>query len=176
MGADPACRVAPFLFDERLNLFISKGASMTLAARTMVTFLGCSALVLGTLAGCNSGTLPVAKTSGTITHDGKPVDGGMITFAPLSSGKDNPGKPASGEVDAGGEFVLTTYTDGDGAVIGKHRVTYNPPATTPAETPAGGHVQQAPPSKYAGLVVKEAEVEVKPGENTFEFHLVPVGQ
>jgi hypothetical protein len=140
----------------------------------MVTFLGCSVVILGALAGCNSGTLPVAKTSGTITFEGKPVDGGMITFAPASSGKDNPGKPASGEVDAGGEFVLSTYGDGDGAIIGKHRVMYNPPATAPAETPAGGHVQSAPQSKYAGLIVKPAEVEVKSGENTLEFELVPV--
>ena len=148
---------------------------MTLGSRTMATFLGCAALVLGVLSGCNSDTMPTGKTSGTVSYDGKPVEGGQITFAPVSSGKSNPGKPASGEVDAGGEFVLTTYVDGDGAVVGKHRVIYNPPSTA-VETPTTGHVQDPGKSKYAGLVANPAEVEVGKGENTFEIRLVPAGQ
>jgi hypothetical protein len=149
---------------------------MTHAARTMVTFLGCSVFVLGALSGCNTGTMPVGKVTGTITADGKPVDGGVITFAPMGSGKGDPGKPASGEVDSGGEFVLTTYADNDGAVVGKHRVIYSPPNPPAGETPAGGHVEAAAQSKYAGLVAKPAEVEVQRGENSFEFQLVKPGQ
>lgn len=148
---------------------------MSHAARSMTVF-ACSALLLGMLAGCNSGTMPTGKVTGTIKYDGKPVDGGNITFAPVGSGKGDPGKPASGDVDSGGEFSLTTYTENDGAVVGKHWVIYAPPSAAPAQTPAGGHVQQAPKSKYADLVVKPAEVDVKRGENTLEFELVPAGQ
>ena len=41
-------------------------------------------LILG-LAGCSGGQ-PTAKVSGKVMHGGKPVTGGMVTFAPVGSG------------------------------------------------------------------------------------------
>ena len=77
-------------------------------------------LVLSTLAflvGCSSDER-VATVHGTITLDGKPVGEASITFMPQEGGR-----PAFGVSDADGTYELTTFTAGDGALIGKHLVS-----------------------------------------------------
>jgi hypothetical protein len=45
-------------------------------------------------------------------------------FAPLEVGDSvNPGKPAFGMLQGDGSYTLTTYTAGDGAILGEHWVT-----------------------------------------------------
>jgi hypothetical protein len=45
-------------------------------------------------------------------------------FAPVAtSDKIEPGKPAWGEIDKNGEYRLSTFSRGDGAVVGEHWVT-----------------------------------------------------
>jgi prepilin-type N-terminal cleavage/methylation domain-containing protein len=53
---------------------------------------------------------------------GKPVAGATVGFHPLSEPGDSRHKPA-GTTDAEGNFVLTTYTESDGAPIGEYVVT-----------------------------------------------------
>ncbi|MFO0883713.1 MAG: hypothetical protein U0894_05920 [Pirellulales bacterium] len=48
-----------------------------------------------------------------------------ITFTPAK------GRPATGETDAEGKFMLSTFGKDDGAVFGKHKITL-------ADKPAGG--------------------------------------
>jgi hypothetical protein len=49
-------------------------------------------------------------------------------FAPIAKGDQlNAGKPAFGTIQAGGRFDLTTYSKGDGAVVGEHWVTIYAP-------------------------------------------------
>ncbi|MCA9030297.1 MAG: carboxypeptidase regulatory-like domain-containing protein [Planctomycetaceae bacterium] len=84
-------------------------------------------LVLGVLlAGCSGGgegaaeRLPTVAVSGKVTYQGNPVDGATVTFNP---GKE-PGKKAAFAVtNSEGEFTLTTYESGDGAIAGKYFVT-----------------------------------------------------
>ena len=63
----------------------------------------------------------VAPVRGIVKMDGKPLPGGGIMFEPIASG-DNKivGKSAFGQIQQDGSFVLTTYKDGDGALIGSH--------------------------------------------------------
>ncbi len=85
--------------------------------------VGCS------LAGCGSGLkeFPTAETGGTLACQGKPVANVMVFFEPLAEGESAVvGKPAMGITDAVGSFQLSTYGDGDGAVVGKHRVRVAP--------------------------------------------------
>jgi len=50
-------------------------------------------------------------------------------FTPINTDKkSNSGKPASGEIDSQGQFILTTYTPEDGAIVGRHHVQILPPA------------------------------------------------
>jgi hypothetical protein len=122
--------------------------------------------------GCGGGgEFPTATVSGAVTYDGKPVKGGSITFSPVADGEQEAGKPASGMVKEDGTYELSTYGEGDGAVIGKHTVSYSPPVAEPTPTPTGGHAQQSV-SPYGGLSPKQAEVEVTSGSNTINVELV----
>lgn len=134
-------------------------------------------LGLGTLfsAGCGAGTddLTTGRVSGKVTRDGQAVSSGSVTFSPQArADRKPPGKPAAAEVGSDGTFKLTTYNKEDGAVIGKHRVTFTPAAI---EIDEKQHVEGSPPpvSPYAGLVPSKPEVEVKAGSNTIDIELIP---
>lgn len=89
------------------------------------------------LAGCGSGgQFPVAKARGEFLVDGKPLTVGRVMLSPIASGENTTkaGRPAFGDLNAEGAFVLSTYGDGDGAVVGKHRVTW---INTERKTDAG---------------------------------------
>lgn len=119
------------------------------------------------LSGCGNGQKSVTKVSGKVTFDGKPVTGGVITFAPIGSA--DAGKPASGSVKSDGTFTLTTYTDGDGVVPGKHSVTFTPPAPEVKERPDGHSVTV--PGAFDDLRPVQAEVEVKEGNGEVTIEL-----
>jgi hypothetical protein len=68
------------------------------------------------LAGCGENRMKTARVSGTITYKGKPVPQGSIMFQPQSG-------PAATANISNGKYVLKTYRDGDGAVLGSHKVT-----------------------------------------------------
>lgn len=126
-------------------------------------------------AGCSGGDDPTtAAVSGKVTRGGQPVSGGTVMFSPRASAdkKGPPGKPAAAEVGADGTFTLTTFTKNDGAVIGKHQVTYTP---APIEIDEKQHKEDSTPpaSPFAGLVPSKPEVEVKAGPNTIDIDLVP---
>ena len=125
------------------------------------------------LAGCSGGTTLTGKVTGKVTYDGKPVEGGSLTFAPIASGSAAVGKPGSAEIKTDGTYSVGTNRADDGAAIGKHRVSYSPPAAT---LPAGQELtkegESMPKSPYDGLKVKQSEVEVKSGANTIDIELV----
>ena len=68
------------------------------------------------LAGCAAKGPRTAPVKGTITYKGKPVPQGSIMFQPAE------GQAATGQIE-NGNYVLKTFRDGDGAVLGTHRVT-----------------------------------------------------
>ena len=90
--------------------------------------------------GCGSGEErpPVYQVTGTVTRNGTPLEGAVVTFSPAEAGR-----AASGTTDASGKYTLTTWAKDDGAELGRYRVTItkydSPPdqadaaATGPAE-------------------------------------------
>lgn len=66
--------------------------------------------------GCGSDLPPTAKVQGIVTMGGKPVESGTITFYPRH------GRPASGAIQPDGSYRLTTFKEGDGAILGQHKV------------------------------------------------------
>jgi hypothetical protein len=89
---------------------------------------GCRGLialaVLAFIAGCNQSPYELAPVRGTVTIDGQPFTSGRVMFAPAAAGEQRKtGKPAFGLLAADGSFELTTYEEGDGAVVGEHWVT-----------------------------------------------------
>jgi hypothetical protein len=122
---------------------------------------------LSLLAGCNSGgDFPTATTRGRVICEGKPVPHVMVFFEPMESESSKSaivGRAGFAKAKEDGTFVLTTYDDGDGAVIGHHRVRVGPP-----------HREDFPNFKcdcYLNSEVDLMEVDVKKGQNEFELVL-----
>jgi hypothetical protein len=129
-------------------------------------FLIASAAVFGFWLGCGSGgDFPTAPTSGQVICEGKPVPQVRVYFEPLETGKSAiVGRSGYAVADNDGKFVLSSYGDRDGAVIGKHRVRVGPPRP-----------EDAPNFKCECYVNSEVdlipELEVKRGKNEFELVL-----
>jgi hypothetical protein len=88
--------------------------------------------------GCGKSTYDIAPVRGTVTIDGRPFTQGKVQFAPKSAaGEPNAGKPAFGLLQPDGSFVLGTYGESDGAVIGTHSVTIISLADESSPLPAG---------------------------------------
>src|SRR5262245_38319730 len=154
-------------------------------------------LLLTVLGGCGSSTFKMAPVRGKVTCQGQPVAGGVITFQPV----DDPaktGRPAgqagvgsTATITADGSFSLTSIdaARGAGALVGPHRVVFQlPPTTKPALRPEERAVMSAEEAKkwdeeFARRPVyppcpctpqiTPGQVEVKSGDNDFDFTLPP---
>lgn len=146
------------------------------------------------LAGCGGGaafpkTYPV---KGKVTVNDKPIEGAVVTFQ-LDNGKEN----AIGRTDANGEYTLSMFRSGDGAIPGKYRVAIAhfasdepPPTTLPPGQIASGDLSDdyAPPSdnpnapkaakpksaipeKYSNDKSSGLVAEVAAGPNVIDFPL-----
>jgi hypothetical protein len=83
---------------------------------TLAAFLACAGSGCGIAGGGKAPDLIPVK--GKVTYKGKPLTKGKVTFEP-----DGFGRPARGELQADGSFVLSTLKEGDGVVAGEHRVS-----------------------------------------------------
>lgn len=92
-----------------------------------------------------------------------------------------------GAIDSDGHFSLTTFKPGDGALLGKHRVTIEAtrqsggdplPKNRQEELRVGGGappaIEQLVPEKYSRLETTPLKAEVSQGSNTVNFDL-PAG-
>jgi hypothetical protein len=124
-------------------------------------------LVSFAVLGCGGGLdkFPTAKVSGKVLCDGQPVADVRIYFAPVGKKKSlEVGKSGFGTAKADGTFVVSTYGNEDGAVVGRHKVMVS-----------GPHPEEAPRftcncETNGNKVIQE--VEVKAGsENNFTITL-----
>ena len=82
------------------------------------------AIVSITISGCG-GDASLAPVSGTITYDGKPVPKLRVGFSPEPIGDNYAVGPFSkGVTDDQGKFTLKTRYDDTGAVVGKHKLSF----------------------------------------------------
>lgn len=72
--------------------------------------------------GCGPGLPRRAPTTGTVTVQGRPIAGAVVQFLCKGSPRISMGK-----TDTEGDFVLTTYEEGDGAVVGTNLVSVSVP-------------------------------------------------
>jgi hypothetical protein len=122
------------------------------------------------LSGCGRG--PLVKVQGTVTLDGKPLEGATVSFVP----EEGAGPPASGLTGSDGVFRLTTRTSGDGAQPGQYKVTISkssavvetpPPADPKAMADAmkdfqAKHAKGVTTTKTAGVPPQYADVKKTP--------------
>lgn len=139
-------------------------------------------------AGCGGDGPRLAKVSGVVTLDGKPFANGFVNFQPIGSANNpNPGPGSVGRTDEQGRYRLFTDQYGEGAVVATHRVriTIVPghgvkdsevdKLGTPDDAPGAGQKgsgMELDPIPLEWNENSKVDFEVKPGDNTADFHIV----
>jgi len=134
----------------------------------MIRFSVAAAAVI-LLAGCEKTPFEVAPVRGTVTIDGQPLTIGRVMFAPAATSDGlNAGKPALGTIRTGGGYVLSTYGEDDGAVVGEHTVTIlGPPKRLPGATPVSTRVngltfsRLTVPRRFSVAAGQENQIDIK---------------
>ncbi len=72
---------------------------------------------------CGDGRPTVYPVRGSVFFQGKPAHKAVVFLVPVS-GDTERDSPATGLVDAEGNFAITTYKTGDGALPGQYKVTF----------------------------------------------------
>jgi hypothetical protein len=145
-----------------------------------------AALVVGLLAaGCGGrkDRPPLGRVSGKVTYNGEPLAKASVVFLPDQEGI----RSAMGETDEQGRYTLWTYDPGDGAPVGKHKVTVtlrgasekaemHPSAIGKGKGEA--YYEQVAftgkpliPEKYFNPMTSGLTADVQRGSNTFDFPL-----
>lgn len=127
----------------------------------VLMLFGSTALVVG----CGGGTdlLPV---NGTVTLNGQPLGSGIVQFEPVGAGR-----PATGRLDANGNFQLTT--DGEtGARTGEYRVSVLPAGFARSEEDTRPPEKSPIPARYHSPGESGLRFTVEAGsENSFDVQL-----
>jgi hypothetical protein len=114
------------------------------------------------IAGCGrpAHQLETAPVHGKVTLDGKPLPSGYVVVPTAR------GRMASGKLQPDGNFVMTTYDEGDGVQVGTHPVIVN--ELPPDEfSPVPAHERVPIPTRYTSAGTSGLTVEVKRDEDNF---------
>jgi hypothetical protein len=119
-------------------------------------------------AGCGGDKAKTAAVRGKVTYKGGAVPTGTVTFMP-----DPAGPPATGDIQPDGTFTLTTYSKGDGAVLGKHKVIIVAMQDQGNRLPEEKSPLPPPivPVKYTSPATTTLTATVEDKENTITFDL-----
>jgi len=74
-------------------------------------------LAVAATVGCGDGRPRRVPVSGQVLIDGQPLTYGYVRVIPIDA------RPATAQIGPDGRFMLKTFEDGDGAVLGTHPVT-----------------------------------------------------
>ncbi|HVK16948.1 MAG TPA: hypothetical protein VM533_08355 [Fimbriiglobus sp.] len=142
--------------------------SKRIPARTALVALAALA-ALWAAAGCGGEKRArTARVNGKVTYKGKAVPNGTVTFIPASGGPS-----ATGEIAKDGTFSMTTYSSGDGAILGKHKVVIVAMQDMGEKLPEERVPLPPPivPNRYTNPATSPLTAEVQDGENSPVFDL-----
>lgn len=136
--------------------FVSRESEIEMPCmRTLAVLVVVSATMLLSV-GCGRRDLPpLGRVRGTVTLDGKPLSGVIVTFQPEK------GRPAVANTDANGNYDVVYSGGVKGANVGFNTVR--------VFWPDGEKGTAAIPDKYNAKTT--LKFEVKPGNNTFDLKL-----
>ena len=121
--------------------------------------------------GCGSSGPRLGVVTGTVTLDGKPVPGALVTFV----SKEPDGTSSYGKTDDTGKYQLEFTTERLGAMLGSHDVTIVTNRVSQSDEPETGTVAKTEfvpiPKHYARGALT---AEVKAGSNVHDFFLKTV--
>jgi hypothetical protein len=139
------------------SICLNKERRVRLVCASLVMFT--TALVAG---GCSKkGGMETAPVSGKVTYRGKALPTGTVMFVP------DEGPAATGEISSDGSYKLTTFSPGDGAVIGTHKVTITALQGMGNALPEQRSATPPPlvPARYLSGETSGLVAEVKPKTN-----------
>jgi hypothetical protein len=133
-------------------------------------WIACLSLVIVGIVGCGAAEYRkvVVPVSGTVTCGGRPVTEGYVVFIPkVPAGADvmKSGKAAAAYIQADGTYTLTTYDEGDGALVGDHTVRIERLAPEDDESDEGIAYERDP--NLCGPML--LEVTVTDGDNVIDL-------
>ena len=117
-------------------------------------------LLLTCIVGCGDGLPKRVPVSGRVLIDGKPLERGTILFVPKGE------RAGGGTLGPGGKFTLTTFTDNDGCVLGKHQI-----AVTACEPIGTSTINWFSPKKYTDISTSGIEVDITGPRDDVEINL-----
>lgn len=110
--------------------------------------------------GCGDGRPQVVAVSGQVLIDGEPLTHGFVRFAPSGS------RVALGRLDNKGQFRLTSYKSGDGAVTGIHRIAIKSHEPLP-----GDRIKWHAPKKYSSYSTSGLTQEITEATDSLVIEL-----
>lgn len=119
----------------------------------------------------------LGRVQGTVTFNGQPLTHGSVVFVPVAGKGSDTGHIASGMIDERGNFELTTFNTGDGAVLGQHIATVESREQNTFVPPKPGEPinyvlpKSSTPAKYASAESSPLRYTVESGRNTFALEL-----
>jgi hypothetical protein len=125
--------------------------------------LGCS--------GRTAGYPPLGLVSGTVTFEGQPVSGVIVTFQPVERGR-----PSTGKTDAAGRYALEFTEVAKGAMVGRHDVSFERPPTDEDLKAADAKQRSRKPGALAAALSRRTTCDVPAGRTTFDIELSAVGK
>lgn len=133
------------------------------------SFTGLAALTI--VAGCgDNDRLPTSEVRGRVLIDDRPLAGAQVTFTPEK------GRAATAKSESDGSYELGTYGNGDGAIVGHHRVTVVAREPGVEDSP-GAPMMVRPgrtliPAAYSNPATSQLEFNVVTDkENVFDIRL-----
>jgi hypothetical protein len=108
--------------------------------------------------GKSAGMAPLIPVKGKVTYKGQPLKKGRVTFESQDTGK-----RTTGNLEADGTFVLSTYKQGDGAAAGDYTVIISDVEKTLAKDRAF--------KKYMFRSYGKLSAKVTPENTEFSFDL-----
>jgi len=123
--------------------------------------LGLMGLALCLGCGYSPDLPPLAKVTGTVTLDGKPLTRGSVQFVPDES-KGITGPPSVGAIGPDGTYTMTT-AGVSGAIVGWHKVAVE--ARQEVDLSQGSWAPSLIPEKYNNPNASGLTAEVKAGQS-----------
>jgi hypothetical protein len=116
---------------------------------------------------------------GKVTFKGKPVESGIVTFNPIPGKGGETGQNASGQIESDGTYAMTTFSTGDGAILGQHVVSVvvrEKGSESQGKPRADSTIDYSmpklvTPSRYASVETSPLRCTVREGDNTFDIDL-----
>ncbi|NLX99861.1 MAG: carboxypeptidase regulatory-like domain-containing protein [Rhodopirellula sp.] len=132
---------------------------------SVVFFAVAAALVV---VGCGSSE-PIGRISGTVTHNGQPVEAGIISFYNAESGR-----VGQAELQPGGIYEIDTVKGG--LEPGQYQVSVMPPTETRTDSSTGETTHETKevsniPQQYRDPRTSGLSAQVDQGSNKFDFAL-----